>query len=171
MDLSQFSTEQLQQLKAAIEGLTNVSGRTPEHLPRQLHDLRILPRADDPRPTFFWSAEQPRHAVDLTRTMPYPRLMWHSATGQEITVANVKAQETHTAQGFILTPPANAQAPDPADAVRDALAALSPEDRKTVLLAAQQARLGRVQEAAAKLSDAELEALMAQMEPSRKKTA
>lgn len=170
MDLSSFSPEQLQQLKAAIEGLSDVSGRSPQG-PRQLHDLRILPRADDPRPTFFWSAEPPRHAVDLSRTSVYPRLMWHSSTGQEITVKDAKAQETHTAQGFILTPPANAEAPDPAEAARTALMALSPEDRKTVLMAAQTARLKRVEEMAAGLSDAELEALVASLEPKQRKSA
>jgi hypothetical protein len=171
MDLSQFSADQLQQLKQAIEGLTDTSGRTPELLPRQLHDLRKRPAWNDPRPTFFWSAEEPRNGIDLGKTKPYPRLMWHSTTGQEITVANVKAQETHTAQGFILTPPENAEKPDPLDAAREAIEALSPEDRKTVLLAAQRTRLARVQEMASGLTDAELEALVSSLDTSKRRSA
>ncbi len=39
--------------------------------PRQLHDLNLAPTASDPRPTFFWSAEKPRNAGDLTKTTEF----------------------------------------------------------------------------------------------------
>lgn len=159
LDLSQLSPSDIASLKAMLAG-TDDSGRSPIR-DRQLHDLRLLPTKDDPRPTFFWSAEQPRNAGDLTKTSMYPRLMWHSTTGQEITVKDVEAQETHTAKGFILTPPANAEAPDPMEAIRLAFESLSPEDRATLVAAQQKSRLDTLQAQMAELSEADLEALIA----------
>lgn len=169
LDLNGLTPDDLNALKVML-GLsteTEPFGRSPLK-PRQLTDLRILPKADDPRPTFFFSAEPPRHGVDLTRTTPYPRLMWHSTSGEEITVANAKAEATYTTQGFVLTCPGNAAAPDPAEQVREMLASLSPEDRKTVLMAAHASKLEKVQAMAADLTREELDALMASLEPKRK---
>lgn len=159
LDLSQLSPADIASLKALLAG-TDDTGRSPIR-ERQLHDLRLLPTKDDPRPTFFWSAESPRHAPDLTKTTPYPRLMWHGTTGQEITVKNAEAQETHTAKGFILSPPANAEQPDPMDAIRLAFESLSPEDRATLVAAQKQSRLDTLQAQMAELSEADLEALIA----------
>lgn len=166
--LSQFSPEQLAGLKTQLDTMTDVSGRSPIR-DRQLHDLRILPRADDPRPTFFWSAEQPRNAADLTKTTPYPKLLWHGVNGQEITVTSAAAEATATASGYLTARPANAEAPDQATAIREALAVLSPEDRKTVLMAAQRERIAKVQEMAAGLSEQELDAILASLEPAKSK--
>ena len=47
IDLSQFSQDDLIALKAKLDGLTDVSGRSPVR-PRQLHDLTLLPTKDDP---------------------------------------------------------------------------------------------------------------------------
>lgn len=170
MDASQLlgslQPDQIAALKAAIDGLTDTSGRSP-FKPRQLHDLRLLPTKDDPRPTFFWSADPPRNAVDLTRTTPYPRLMWHNTTGQEISVSDLSAEQTMTAKGFVVTPPANAEAPDALDVIRQQLDALSPEDRAMIVAAAQKDRLARLQEAMAGLSEEELATLATSLEIKR----
>lgn len=160
MDLSMFSPEQLQALKAQLDTMTDVSGRSP-FKPRQLHDLRLLPTASDPRPTFFWSADPPRHAADLTKTTPYPRLMWHADSGEEITVTSAAMQQTMTAQGFILTAPADLPAPDPLDALRAALEQLPEQDRALLIAAAQQDRKAALQAQLAALPEDQLAALLA----------
>jgi hypothetical protein len=167
LDLSSLSTDDIAVLKAAL-GMPNVdaNGRSPLR-PRQLHDLRLLPTKDDPRPTFFWSAEAPRDAADLTKTSLYPRLMWESTTGREITVVNAKDQASYTAQGFVLVAPANAETLDPSEMIRQQLEQLSPEDRKTIIAAAQKDRMARLQEAMAGLTEDELAALVASVEPSK----
>ena len=160
MDLSMFTPEQLQALKAQLDTMTDVSGRSPFR-DRQLHDLRLLPTATDPRPTFFWSAESPRHAIDLTKTTPYPRLMWHADSGEEITVDSRAAEQTMTAQGFILTAPSDLPPPDPLDALRAALGQLSEADQRVILEAAQQDRKMALQAQLAALPDEQLAALLA----------
>jgi hypothetical protein len=170
MDLSDITSlppEQLAALRKAL-GIADVDpqGRSPIRT-EPLHDLRLLPSATDPRPTFFWSAQSPRNAPDLGRTTPYPRLMWSSTSGEEITVTDAKEQATYTAKGFVLTSP-TAVVLDPADEVRAMMDALSPEDRKAVIAAAKVDRLAKVQEKAANLSDADLDALLSSMEPAKR---
>jgi hypothetical protein len=160
MDITAFTPEQLRALKAQLDGLSDTTGRSPFRS-RQLHDLRLLPTKDDPRPTFVWSAEPPRDAGDLTRTTPYPRLMWHLESGEEITVDSQASEQTMTAQGFILTAPADLPAPDPLDAMRVALEQLSPEDRALLLAAAQQDRKAALQAQLAALPESQLAALLA----------
>lgn len=167
LDLSQMSPTDIAALKALLAG-TDDTGRSPIR-DRQLHDLRVLPRADDPRPTFFWSAESPRNAADLSKTTLYPRLMWHKDSGKEITVGDLKAQETHTAKGFILTPPANAEQPDPMEELQAAWASLSDEDRATIVAAQKQAQKDLIAAQFASLSDADRDALIGSVK--RKKTA
>ncbi len=170
MDLTALSTEQLLALKAQLDGLTDTSGRSPIR-PRQLHDLTLLPTKDDPRPTFFWSAEKPRNSPDLTKTMPYPRLMWHGTSGQEVTVADAKVEATYTSNGYILTPPANAEAPDAAAAMRAQLEQLSPEDRKLLVQAVQKDKMERLKAQMADLTDEEMAALLASVEPAKQRRA
>lgn len=165
MDLSAFTPAQIAELKAAL--VSDTSGRSPLR-ERQLHDLRLVPTAEDPRPTFFWTAASPRNAADLTRTTLYPRLMWHSVTGAEITVTGASAEQSYTAQGYSVSAPANAVAPDPKDVLRQQLESLSPEDRKLIVQAAQKDRLAKIQEAMADLSEAELSDLAASLEPAKK---
>lgn len=170
MDLTNLSPEDLQALKAQLDALESTDGRSPNK-PRQLHDLTLAPTKDDPRPTFFWSAERPRNDPGVYKTHPYPRLLWHGKTGEEITVHSAKAHAEKVAQGYVEVAPANAQAPDPAEAMRTALAALTPEDRKMLAEAAKKDRIARLQEQMAGLSDEDLDALMRSVEPSKKKTA
>jgi len=164
--LSAFSPEQIELLKAAL--MSDVSGRSPL-VPRQLHDLRPLPSATNPRPTFFWSAKSPDNVGDLTKTTPYPRLMWEQPSGREITVRDAKEQATYTAQGFILTPPANAEKPSPFDALKDMLEGLSEADRQLVLKGAHATRLDRIKDGILELSDEDREALVAALMPEKER--
>jgi hypothetical protein len=169
MDLNTLTPDQLLTLKAQLDALSAGAGRSP-FKPRQLDDLTLLPTKDDPRPTFFWSAEKPRNGGDLSRTEPYPRLMWHGTNGKEITVSDASAEATMTAKGFILTRPDNAEGPDLAAQLRVQLEALSPEDRAMLVKAAQADRLAKIQEQMAGLSEAELAALTASLglEPAKR---
>jgi hypothetical protein len=167
MDLSNLTAADIESLKAQLGLAGATDGRSPLK-PRQLHDLRLVPTKDDPRPTFFWSADVPRNA-EPERANPHYRLMWHAKTGQEITVTTAKEIEAKKAEGYILTPPANAEAPDAMEMIRQQLESLSPEDRKVLIAAAQKDRLAKVQEAMAGLSEAELAALAASLEPAKAK--
>jgi hypothetical protein len=163
IDLNDLSAEQIDQLRGLINGGINsfgldALGRSPQK-PRQLTDLTLPPTATDPRPTFFWSAEKSRY-TDTARTTLYPRLMW-SPSGVEVTVRDAKAEATHTAQGFVLLPPASIPAPDPVDEMADAMAALSEADRKALVASIQASRIQALQEKASLLTDEQLSALMA----------
>ena len=105
MDLSRMTPDDIASLRAQL-GLTDTSGRSPLK-PRQLHDLRLLPTKDDPRPTFFWSAEAPRNVADLTKTSPYPKLLWEPVTGTEVTAQSPEEHETLYA-GYLPLAPATA---------------------------------------------------------------
>ena len=137
--------------------MPTADGRSPLKN-RQLNDLRLLPTADDPRPTFFWSAESPRDAGDLTKTTPYPRLLWHRDTGVEITV---QTADEHAQMGeeWLLLPPAQT-APEPMDVMRSELDARTPEDRAVLIEGQRQARMAALQAKMATLPDAALEALL-----------
>ncbi len=164
IDVSQLSQEDLVTLRALLTGATDsfgldALGRSPIR-DRQLTNLNLPPRADDPRPTFFWSAESPRNGGDLTKTKPYPRLMW-SPAGVEVTAPNLKAQETYTAQGYVLLPPADQPAPDPVDDLTAALDALSDADRKALFASVQASRIAALQEKMSALTDEQIAAIVA----------
>lgn len=159
MDITRLTPEELGALKAQLDSLTDTSGRSPMK-PRQLHDLRLTPTAQDPRPTFFWSAESPRNAIDLTRTTPYPRLMWDAATGVEVTVTSASDEQTHADQGFVVKAPGNAEQPDEREQLRLALAALSPEDRALIAKAQKADRLEALKSALLELPEEEAQALL-----------
>lgn len=160
MDLTSFTPEQIEALRSQLNALSDTSGRSPFR-PRQLHDLRLPPTATDPRPTFIWSAEPPRHAVDLTKTSPYPRLMWHADSGEEITVTSRAVEQTKTAEGFVLMAPSDLPPPDPMETLRAALEQLPEEDRALLLAAAQQDRKAVLQAQLAALPEDQLAALLA----------
>jgi hypothetical protein len=169
VDISSLSPDDIKALREQL-GLSNTdaSGRSPLK-PRQLHDLRILPRADDPRPTFFWSADPPRN--EAPSTPPFAQLLWESSTGREITVYSPAERDSYTEKGFVTTQPSNAVVPDSAELARQALATLSPEDRKVVLESAHEARLDRIKDMASALSPAEMAELRASLEPKVQKRA
>jgi len=143
--------------------LGNPTGRSPIR-PRQLHDLRLLPTKDDPRPTFFWSAESPRDGVDLTKTTEFPKLLWDGTTGTEITVTSREEQEAHLRMGYVFTAPAWVE-PDPMDAIRAQFEALPPEDRALLIAAQQQDRINRLKAQLSEMPEDKLAALLASAEP------
>ena len=162
IDLNDLSAEQIDQLRGLINGGINsfgldALGRSPQK-PRQLTDLTLPPTATDPRPTFFWSAEKSRY-TDTARTTLYPRLMW-SPSGVEVTVRDAKAEATHTAQGFVLLPPASIPAPDPVDELGVALESLSDVDRQALLASVQANKIAALRDRMAQLSAEQLDALL-----------
>jgi hypothetical protein len=172
MDLSPELLAQLQQ--AIANGSLNIGvdaqGRSPMR-PRQLHDLRLLPTKDDPRPTFFFSAESPRHAADLTKTTEFPKLMWHGDTGQEITVLSKEAQSEKVSFGYVLHAPADLVI-DPMDAIQAQWDALSKEDQELLIESQKQDRIQQLKAKLSALPASQLDALLATQaakpEPKRK---
>lgn len=167
----QLPPELLAQFQEAINSgqltIGNPSGRSPMK-PRQLHNLTLLPTAEDPRPTFFWSALPPRDGVDLTRTTEFPKLMWHGQTGTEIAVTSRDDQQAHLSMGYILHAPAGLVV-DPMDAIRAAWDALSAEDQVLLVEAQKQDRINALRAKLSQLEPDKLEALLASAEPKAKK--
>jgi len=161
IDLGSLSQDDLIALKAKLDGLTDVSGRSPMR-PRQLSDLNLLPTATDPRPTFFWSADTLR-GVDTRRTTPYPRLMWHKETGQEITVTTAAALASHTTMGYLEAPPFDIVI-DPMDVLAAQLDALSEQDRAALIESQRQDRLNAIRKKLADMPEEKLAVLLAQSE-------
>lgn len=159
--LKQFTPDQLAALQQALNtalpgGRSSLysKGVHPNN-PRQLMDLRKLPTATDPRPTFYWSAEETREGAS---TPQYRRLMW-SPDGREITVTSEADEAAYAKKGYTLQAPPDAEA-DPTETIRQQLAALSEEDRRTILQAAQLEKRAKLQAKVADLSDEEIATLL-----------
>jgi hypothetical protein len=150
-----MTPDQIAQFKQLL-GSTDASGRSPIK-PRQLHDLRLMPTATDPRPTFFWSAEAPRD-VDTSRTTPYPRLLWHKDTGAEITVQD-EDEEIERGTAYVRTPPTSMPI-DPADELKALWESLSPADQQLVLDSQAAAKRKLIEEKMAALPADRLAALL-----------
>jgi hypothetical protein len=142
-------------------------GRSPLR-PRQLHDLRLLPTKDDPRPTFFWSAEGPRNDPEAHKTHPYPRLLWTQG-GEEITVRTLAEHQALKAQGYLEHAP-GAVVIDQAAALQAMLEGLTPTDRALVLEGSKVARNKQRIEALLELDDESFALVAAAIEtPSKAK--
>lgn len=155
--LQNMSPEQLEGI------LAQGNGRSPIK-PRQLHDLRLMPTATDPRPLFIPSAEANRDMPE--RHTPYPKLLWHVETGQEITVYD---EAEHQAKGEMWTniPPAS-QALDPVARAKQMFDALSPEDQALVLEQQRQARIAAVTAAMGGLTVSQAAEALGEPAPVRK---
>ncbi len=131
--LSNLTAEQLQGI------LAQGNGRSPLK-PRQLHDLRLAPTATDPRPLFIPSAEGSRDVPE--RHLPFPALLWHVETGQEITVYDEMEKQ---AKGEMWTsiPPQSAPV-DPVEHAKRMFDSLNDEDKALVLEQQRQVRIARV---------------------------
>lgn len=156
------SPDDLAALKALLDGLGNNFGRSPIR-PRQLTDLRLMPTKDDPRPTFFFSAEAPRNDPEAYKVHPYPRLMWHGESGTEITVYSEKEQKDKEAARYVLTPPASRVLTDK-EKLQAELAALPAEVRDEIVKLHEDARKKRLQESLGDFSPEEVAAMVAGME-------
>ncbi len=170
MNLEHLSPEDLASLKQQL-GIGPNSGRVTDvdpPRPRQLHDLRLLPTATDARPLFIPSAEAPRDGRDLTKTTPYPKLMFHKDTGEEITVIS-SADERQHSDLYDLMPKAGVVL-EPMDALKLELDSFSDEDQKLIINAQQQTRIAAMQAKLAGLSEEKLAALLAAAEGGEKKS-
>jgi hypothetical protein len=167
LNLSSFTVEQIAALKSQLDAITSTDGRSP-FKSRQLTDLRLLPTKDDPRPTFFMSAEAPRNAGDLTRTTLYPRLMWHGETGAEITVTDARSFTAHLERGYVELPPFEIVL-DPMDALAAQIDALSADDREALIESQRQDRIGAMRQKLAALSEDKLAILLGQAEAPAKR--
>lgn len=169
--LSMFTPEQIEALKVQL--LANNSGRSPIK-PRQLHDLRMLPTKDDPRPLFIMSAETPRDFGDVSKTHPYPALLWHRDTGEEITVQSAKERATYGAE-WKSVPPVD-RVLTPMEDISELLAGLTEHERSVVLEAQNRQRMESLQSRLAELTPEQLAALVAGLPqpkavPGQKRTA
>ncbi len=148
--------------------LGQIGTRSPMR-PRQLHDLTLLPTADDPRPTFFWSALKPRD-LDVSKTHEFPKLMWHGTTGTEITVQSRDEQQAHLSMGYVLTAP-HTVAVDPMAEFQAAFDALSAQDRELLVKSIEQDRISKLKMQLGSLPPDQLEALLANAaQPQAKKS-
>lgn len=113
-------------------------GRSP-FKPRQLHDLRLLPTAKDPRPTFFWSTEAPRDAPPY-RPQAFPRLVW--INGVEKCLKNQK--DLDALNGAFEALPPNQAPVSPLEAMQTQIDMLSDEDRQLLEAAYAEDRRARL---------------------------
>ena len=160
MDLNNLTPSEIASLKAQLlggPGGTDPSGRSPLK-PRQLHDLRLMPTANDPRPMFIPSAETPRDWIVGPGT-PYPRLMWHTVTGEERTV-HTKDEQCQYEGEWTVDPPV-ASAPNPMADLAEALEQLTADERALVVQAQQADRMKAIQAKLAAMSPEQVEALLA----------
>lgn len=144
--------------------MESTDGRSPLR-PRQLHDLRLMPTATDPRPMFVWSAEGDRN--NPVTHSEFPKLLWHAETHTEITVTSKEEEAQRLASGYVSQPMSTA----PVDAVQnlsDQLAGLSDEEQKLILEAQQKIRRDALTAKLSNLSDAELDRLLAAPKRGRK---
>lgn len=168
VDLSMFTPSQIEALRRALTSNTDAYGRSVIRLDRQLHDLRLMPTKDDPRPTFFWSADAPRN-VDTSKTYDYPRLMWHKETETEITVHSAE-EEQQKSDRYTRFPP-NMAAPDPEVELRQLLASLSPEDRAFLEEQQRKNRSAEIEAKMASMPTAVVDRVLNDTKAQKKKTA
>ena len=143
-------------------------GRSPIK-PRQLHDLRLLPTATDPRPTWVQATDGREFGPE--QHLPYPALLWHVETGQEITVHSA---EERAAKGPMWTTVAPTAVPlDPVEQAKRMFDSLSPEDQQFVLDMQRKARMDAVSAAMSALTPSQQAAAFGQPDeaPKRKKSA
>lgn len=141
-------------------------GRSPIK-PRQLHDLRLLPKADDPRPLFLPSVDAPRDRPETHS--PYPKLLWHTETGQEITVGSLEDEQKKGA-AWTSVPPSSKPI-DPVEQARLLFESLSEDDQRMVLDLQRKAKIDAANAALASLNPAQLAAAMQVPEKGTRKRA
>jgi hypothetical protein len=147
-------------------------GRSPIR-PRQLHNLLLLPTKDDPRPTFYWSAEAPRNDPHVTDQHLYDqgKLLW-SKDGVEIVVYSAEQEADKLAQGYLTVAPGSVEI-DPLASLTAQLEALPAELRGQLVESQQKERLKRMETQLADLDPEALATILAALEPKKaaKKTA
>ncbi len=155
MDLSKLSPEDLQsiaeQLQASgrVIGGLDANGRSPYFGNRVFRDLNVKPQHFGIDKTGAGSADSPIEFDNVQHE--FPKLMW-AKDGTEITVRSQTQQEAHEAQGYVLSPPANAK---PFDVVAEQFASMSDEDKALLIEANREAKRNRVQALLASLTEDE----------------
>lgn len=138
--------------------LTDNHGRSPFR-ERQLTDLTLKPSARDPRPTFF--AETDGREFQPIRQSPYPKLLWHVDTHEEITVAS---QQEEITRGAMWTPTAPMTMPlTPEEMARKLFESLNDADKALIVEHQHQVRLDTVKRALEGLSEGQAAELLAQL--------
>lgn len=147
--LQQLSPDQLAGL------LTDNHGRSPFR-DRQLTDLSLKPSARDPRPTFFAETDGREFQPILQR--PYPKLLWHVETHEEITVASEHEERARGAM-WTATPPVMTPM-TVEEMVRRQFDSLSDEDKAFILEHQRQLKLNAITQAMGTLTDSQLAAFV-----------
>jgi hypothetical protein len=132
------------------------NGRSPMKR-RQLDNLLLTPTADDPRPTFYFEMT-PRNNPPITHS-EFPKLMWKTKDGTEITVDDKAEQLAKEQQGYGLLPPDSGPT-DPIERLEQMFAELSPADQQFILNAERESRLNKVREQMATLPAESAKAIM-----------
>jgi len=154
----QLTPELLAQIQQLIrDGQVGSDGRSPIR-GRQLTNLTLQPKHNDPRPLFVWSAESPRDQAPPT-FKEYPKLLFHRETGDEVT-AHSQDEEQAFGEAYAPTRPGQAPPPPAWHGLDEALAGLSDDERKQVEKLQRQARLQQLQAKLAALSETDLEAAL-----------
>jgi len=133
------------------------TGRSPIR-DRQLHDLRLLPSATDPRPLFLPSAEAPRDAAPYVRGQ-FPTLRWHKATGVEVCARNAKDLALYSTDEYTAIP-VHLEAADPLRDAQAALDTLPVAEREVIINNAKDLKLKRIQDQLAALAGNDLETVL-----------
>jgi len=170
----EFSPEQMAEIQRMInEGMISQTGRSPLR-DRQLHDLRLVPTATDPRPLFIPSAELPRDAKPYVYTK-FPSIRWHRETGAEVSVKDAKAAAALGPE--YVDYPVHLQPLDPMAGMADALAALTDKERDAITANQRDLRMAKLQEQLSQMSESDLETVLAsardralKAQPEQKKT-
>lgn len=128
---------------------------------RELTDLTLLPSKDDPRPTFYQETDG-REFLPI-RQNPFPKLLWHTKTGQEVTVRSAREQKDlgMVGEGGLWTDVAPITGPvDPETQARKMFAALSPEDQEFILEHQRQMKLEAVKKMMGLLTEGQQAAVL-----------
>lgn len=152
IDLDNLTPEQIEQLKGIL-GSTGGMNRSPGWKP--LKDMRAptTQKGRLNRPHFEWSADDDGQTV----IKPYPRLYW-DANGIEKRIENA---ETPIPADWSAYPPSKAAIVDPMVRMQQEFDALSPEDQQFVLEAQKKARLAKLNEMMAGMTEANISNLVA----------
>jgi len=154
---TQELVEALRQLRPdQIAGLLAEEHRSPVR-ERQLHDLTLKPSKDDPRPTFYQETDgREFHPI---RHSPYPKLLWHTQTKQEITVNTPREEKD---RGPLWTAVAPVTIPlDPETQARRLFESLSVEDQAFIVEHQRLMKLEQVKKAMGQLTESQANAVVA----------
>lgn len=121
---------------------------------RQLRVLDRAPSERDHRPLFQYDTLTDEEKA-ASPPPPWRVLRWHPVDGTEVCATSPEELAAYERQGYVAFPP-NQHPVKAQDAIRDELAALSPDERAAVLEAAAAARREALTRKLAGLSEADL---------------